>query len=146
MITYITILLFLVILSLLWVVNWMFNRHRKQESYYKNQVHAVNNTIVKLSNQLEEEIKKKKINVVSFWKPTVYTDEDLKRLKQNKEWIEIIIQIFGNLIINKTDELRRHDRSDLERRLWELDSLNEMLFFFYKLSLSDKQLAEMWDF
>lgn len=112
--------------------------------YLKQKERVYLQTIAELTQKYYSEKDSNKVVTYSFGKFDKYTDDDLNKLKSNKEFLQLVIKILANFTILRTDSLRNpENRVRINEVIWEANAFNEMIFFFYKLSLSEKELEEL---
>jgi len=74
--------------------------------YLKQKERVYLQTIAELTQKYYSEKDSNKVVTYSFGKFDKYTDDDLNKLKSNKEFLQLVIKILANFTILRTDSLR----------------------------------------
>jgi len=112
--------------------------------YLKQKERVYLQTIAELTQKYYSEKNSNKVVTYSFGKFDKYTDDDINKLKSNREFLKLVIKILSNFTILRTDSLRNpENRERINEVIGEANAFNEMIFFFYKLSLTEDELNEL---
>lgn len=87
---------------------------------------------IHLIKEFEKESKKEKH--ITFWIIDKPTDDDVKILESNTEFVSLMKKFIAYEIFKKTDVLRTiKDNNDINQFIWRLNQLHEIFFMLYNI-------------
>lgn len=119
-------IIFIAIIILAW-----YHYKRYLDKKYKNTQKILLDSVNNYEKQLQETKEK---YTIKLWTVYKHTDEDLQKLKINKEALDIVVKILTYYTATATDALRSHkDTNSLLTASGNVSWFHEMLVFFWKL-------------
>lgn len=128
------------LLIIIVVILWWYHYKKYLDRKYKNTNKILLDSINNYEKQLQETREK---FTIKLWTVYKHTDEDLQKLKINKEALDIVVKILTYYTATATDALRSQmDTNKLLTASGNVSWFHEMLVFFWKLQQEANKQVE----